>query len=876
MSEKPSPLQWTNKDLIPPSEPFQARTQVEAPQAPSMPSEVAPVTSIAEPRLHPTAEKIISKLDDVETQARKRIASNRGRMNAGLPADTLIDYGIIGGVKIAKGSVKFTVWSADMVKDFGEEIQPHLKEIWVRAKQNHADMSTGKFEETHQTRMSANELKRSALAEKNNATLNGIEPANIKDVGNTEAYTKDIYRIFRKAFGKEPGNNLLKPLDQAKGANASMQEELTNGLHTDIVKGLGISKGSKESALVQRFGEGKITLEELKGLSPKWNNIVKANAWFRVKYNDLIDTINLSRKEIYPNAEKNIAKVDAKIVATKNDTSISATEKSDLLKELDGKREDAMRGKIIPKRADYFRHFQELTDGMAALKNIFDSPANISTQLIGTSEHTLPKAKWLGLGQKRTGDQSAQDAVGGFLNYIPSASYATHIDPQIAKFRELTQAIRDTTEDTHNADTLIGFLDKYTNDLAGKTNKADAFLQDIVPGGRKTFAAVTWLNNRVKSNVILGKAGTLLAQTANVPTGIAWGKKYALPGLIKSVSAIGKPSEAMLQSPFLKERFIDSAYRVFDERLIQQPKKFAVYLLEKADKVGTNFIWNTAYAKGLAEKASDPIRFADMATRDLVAGRGVGEVPLIQKAKTFQLIAPFQLEVGNLWHVQKDMLDAKDFGGLISLYLLNYGYNEIVQKIRGNRVTFDPINAFKQASEPGLTPLQRGGRIAGEVLSNVPLGQTIAANAYPEYGMYGLGSRKQLFGSSDPTRFGSGVLAIKGIQNPLANLVLPWGGGQAEKTIRGVSALNAGGNFSNGKLGYPIETNIPNGIRVPLFGPGASSEAQGYYADKQTPLSVKQTDKAMSSGDISAEYYKTQATRKAAALKAAQKKATAK
>jgi hypothetical protein len=712
-------------------------------------------------------------------------------------------------------------------------------------------------------------------------TVNSLaETLTKKDIGNFKAYTSDIYRISRDVFGKDAGNNFTKPLDVAKGANVDMQIELVGRLKTDIVEGLGIKKASKESALVQRYGEGKITLDELKAQSPdNWQKISKANDWFRKEYDSLIERVNESKRLIYPNAEKNIAKVDAKIAEAKLDKSLSATERNELLKELDVKREDAMRGKIIPKRADYFRHFTEMAEGVKGLQNIFDSPSGINTQLIGTSEFARPRSKWASFAQKRIGNKTEEDAVGGFLNYIPSASYATHIDPQIARLREYTQVLRDTTAETHNVDTFIGFLDKYTNDLAGKTNPLDRVVQDMIPGGRKTFAVLTWMNNRVKANVVLGKASSMLAQFANIPNGIAFSKQYAAPGLINSLKAIRKPSEAMKSSPFLKERFIGKVYREFNESLLDKPKDFAVYLMETADKIGTNFIWNSAYAKAIGTKAADPIRFADMATRDLVAGRGVGEVPILQKSKLFQLVAPFQLEVANLWRVQKDFVNAKDFGGLISLFLLNYGFNEIMINTRGNKVTFDPIRAGIEAvTEKNIEPSQRVGRVAGEVFSNIPLGQTMAS-LYPEYGMAGLPSRKALFGSTDPTRFGSGVLLAKGIQDPLAKLALPFGGEQVKKTYQGLRDLKNKGHFTapsvpemlrgnlnpKGKLSYPVNRTIPNAIKGTLFGPSAFTEARSYYDNNGRPLSKLQTEKVMKD---SSQFNRTTVDRKISTLEA--------
>ena len=182
--------------------------------------------------------------------------------------------------------------------------------------------------------------------------------------------------------------------------------------------------------------------------------------------------------------------------------------------------------------------------------------------------------------------------------------------------------------------------------------------------------------------------------------------------------------------------------------------------METADRAGTNFIWNSVYSKGLAQKILNPIKYADEVTRGLVAGRGVGEVPLLQKSKIFQLVAPFQLEVGNLWSVMRDFTKAKDFGALMTLFVSSWVLNRGMEKARGSGVAFDPMQAFIEAMGEDLTPLQRGGRIAGEVLSNMPGGQT-AASIYPEYGTtafgYQLPTSDKLFGRADPTRFGSGT-----------------------------------------------------------------------------------------------------------------------
>ncbi len=650
-----------------------------------------------------------------------------------------------------------------------------------------------------------------------------VDVANLKDFSGFKFNTTDIYRNFRDVFKGRFGQVkklILDPFDASKKEYATLQENLIKDLKTNVVDKLGIQKGSKLSAVVQDYGEKKISLEQLKEAYPKdWGKVVEADAFFRKKYDDLLDQINATRAKIYPRSPE----------------------------------------KLIPKRADYYRHFKEFND-LVGLKNIFETPANISPKLEGLSEFTKPNSKFQGFMQKRGLGKYKKDAVGGFLEYIPGASYAIHIDPHINVFKKLGDEIAKKTEESKNLNSFINYLGKYSQDLAGKTNAADRWVQENIPGGRMTMGALNWINSRVKSNVILGNVASALSQVANIPVGIAFAKQYSIDGAKQTLASIlGRNMTPIKESGFLTERYVGSNYRQFDKKLIEQPRKLASWILETADRVGTEFVWNSAYAKGVAEKVADPIKYADDATRSLIAGRGIGEVPLLQKAKLFQILAPFQLEVANLWRVQGDMLKVKDFTGIATLFVASYLFNKAMEQVRGSGVLFDPIQAVVDASQPDLSPLQRAGRLGGEILSNVPLGQTLAA-AYPEYGAGKLPSREQLFGDNDPTRFGTGLPLTKGIQNPLVFLAPPFGGNQAKKTIEGTTALIRGDNEKNGKLKYQVQRTPSNIAKSLLFGPNATKEARAYYKQDRRPLSEDQT-KGLKNSSNPDQYY-TNITRK--------------
>lgn len=658
---------------------------------------------------------------------------------------------------------------------------------------------------------------------------------NIKDKSGFSLNIKDVYRNFRDAFGENfdvVKKKILDPFDASKGQYIKMQKDYTDGLYNNIVKKLGIGKSTKESEVVQWFGEKKrmaqvtdpqtgkkawqevsYNIDDLKKDFPtKWQDIVEADRWFRQAYDELIDQVNASRAAIYPNNP----------------------------------------GKLVPKRQDYYRHFKEMADDFEGVKNLFETPAQIDPSLAGVSEFTKPRSKFAGFMQKRGLGQYKSDAVGGFLDYIKAASYATHIDPHISKFRGIAKDIAESTADTRNANNFIEYLQDFANDLAGKTSKLDRPFQTYIPGGRKTFRILNWSNARIKSNTVLGNAGSSLAQLANIPVGIAKVKNpvYLSKGAgdyLASTIGKGKASKLYNQSQFISERYSGKLFSRFDTKLIEQPKRFAAWLLGAADEVGTKFIWSSTYNKAIAEGIANPIKYADDVTRSLVAGRGVGEMALLQKAKTFQLVAPFQIEVANLWHVQKDFVKSKDFAGLVMLYLGNWMFNKAMEQTRGSGVVFDPIGALEDAfKEEDTTALQKGGRLVGEVLSNVPLGQTVAS-AYPEQGMWGLGSRKELFGRQDPTRFGSGILATKALSDPVFKLLPPFGGAQIKKTYEGSQALSKGGSYGkdkegNEKLRFPIEKNPSNIARSVLFGQYSTPEARRYFDNKITIFGKDQTE----------------------------------
>jgi hypothetical protein len=561
-------------------------------------------------------------------------------------------------------------------------------------------------------------------------------------------------------------------------------------------------------------------------------DIVQAENWFREVYDNLIDQVNAVRQQIYPNNPE----------------------------------------KMVPKRKDYFRHFREM-EGIEGIQNLFDTSAQISPELAGKSMYTRPKSKFHGFMQQRGAGRYKPDAVGGLLEYIPSATYAIHIDPQGAAFRQLERELVDTMGDNPGINKFLEYLKYYADDIQGKTNFFDRTWQFLT--NRELFNGLVTLNNRIKGNMVLGNAGTMVSQVFNMPQGIAFAKQYSAPGLTRYLSSAikramdsdkFKAENPMAQSRFLKERFSGDMYRRFDTKLGAKAKNVAVVGMEDVDRFATEFIWNSCYEKALNTKGvSDPVRYADYNTRRLVAGRGVGEVPLMQKSKIVQLVAPFQVEVGNLLNVLGDMrVDNDKVGAFIVLPLALWLFNRGSEAVKGSSVALDPVQAIQDAIQIAQEDTGEDksfrvfGRLAGELLGNVPLGQSVAA-MYPEYG-FDIGdkqmpTRKEFFGREDPTRFGSGLLIAKGMQDPLYKAILPWGGTQVKKTLQGIEAISREGSYTDkGELRYPVSTDPVNAAKGVVFGPSAFRETDSYYEGNRRPLSEKQTQKVERSSDKEGTY----------------------
>jgi hypothetical protein len=713
--------------------------------------------------------------------------------------------------------------------------------------------------------------------------------------------SKDVQRIADSAFKNSPdGRRWFKQTFEdnfyrSKGKYANETKTKLDKLHKDVVTDLGIKKGSKESAGVQWYGEGKrqrtsgknkstettpYTLDDLQAdfnyTMPNgkkaWENIVQAESKIRVEYMRYVDKINEALRKIYPNVEANVEKLQAKLAKTADPEARKA-----VLQEI----EDATIGKRLQPRQDYFRHFQEQQQGfLVGLDNVINGATNIDPRLIGVSEFTKPNSKWTGFLQRRKdGDIYTEDAIGGLLEYIPQAEYKINIEPNIPVLRSVIKELKESTIQSRNANSFIDELMQITNDLAGKSSQWDRSILNFVGDerGRKALNFLSTISNRMRKNAVMGNFNSMIAQFFNLPNVVGYAKNPIdiADGFKTSIQASMGNAEAKAlldKSMFLKERYIDRSFRQFNTGILDNAENFFAWTMELGDKAIADGAWLTFYKQAIKNMdESSAILKADEMTRKSIGGRGIAEMPLSQKAKITKMIMPFQVEVRNAVNVLGDLGRAKDVGGIVGVFVTSYLLNETLKATTGREIGFNPIGTVQDSIQDGSNVV---AGLAGNALSNYPGGSYIASGLAGTVGANSY-QMQELFGENDPSRFGTGNIALQtwlkpawnaangqniDLLKPVAATLPRFGGKQLERSIRGLQDMavlpreqissegisaetqDFPASYSqSGRLRFPLEPNLPNYLTAPTLGTWSTKEGKDYIENERQPLGEKQT-----------------------------------
>lgn len=702
-----------------------------------------------------------------------------------------------------------------------------------------------------------------------------------------ETWDRNIIDIAGKNDGQKLKEYLIDPIHK----NESHRIQWMNNWRKQI-SDLKLTK--KESELVHKYGEGKISLDEIKtqypSITPKLENAVNT---FRKFYNEALD---LANEGLAKNGYDKVGKLD-----------------------------------------NYFPHFQG-DDVLAKALGVNLDLVDLPTDINGLTHQFKPGKNFFGNFLKRTGDKTTYDAVQGFDRYIEGISKVIFHTDDIQKLRSFNRELRlkyssegvaeqvgkimnsKMPEEAKNAaiEQLIGGgrthlsnmaadLEEFTNVLAGKKDLADRASERWF--GRQIYNISNRIINKVGKNMVALNPASWITNFIPITQSLATtDKASSLQALLDTMRNIRKNDGFTNQSTFLTNRIGsdilgDTSYTL--DELLKEPGIRGKYEAVK-NNIGTSinktqdvltrpFKWidnftsqvvtRSKYIEGLKNGLSpeEALKAADEWAAKIMGDRSLGATPTLfnQRNPLTKLFTQFQLEVNNqISFMLKDMpreylktgKNAQNVARLTSavgqLAIYSFVFNEIYKQITGRRPAFDPIGvAWDFVKDMGNDNLKKSDAVANlgkNSIQQLPFINTLVGGgrlpisvAMPNFGNIGNALAKGSAGEQDT---GQTLTSVgKELINPLLYVAPPFGGGQIKKTYEGLNTVNNGGEYiTNSKgekqLRYPVDKSFSNYLKAILFGKSALPENQNYYNNKMAPLSGNQTQIYDSLGQ-NPEYY---------------------
>jgi hypothetical protein len=629
-----------------------------------------------------------------------------------------------------------------------------------------------------------------------------------KDKASPLLKRETMTRNFEDIMGKDAEKvkkAIIDPIGEQEAKSVKWKNQIR-----DEVKSYKIKGNSKESSLVQKYGEGKVSLEELKQETANWKDVVKASQHLRQFYN-----------EVLPHANK---------ILTEN-----------------GYPE-------IPFRKDYFPHAEDLTSMQKFLKKhvgIDFEDHTLPTDINGLTGNFKPGKQFFGNALQRKGDQTNYDAIANFDKYIEGISNVIYHTPNIKRLRAFEQVLREKHTDTKQLSNFVSELEQYTNMLAGKKVGFDHMTEKYTT--RKVYTFVDNIRKRTASNMLAYNVSSAITNTipAFTQAPALVGKKYYLKGMMDTLANVVKKDG--FETDFLVRRNgSDPLYRDFWDKATEK----GFWLMKVIDKFSSQTIVRSKYYelldKGIADKEAK--RQADAFASKIMADRSKGQIPTLFADKTLGMLTQFQLEVNNqVSFLFKDIPRmSKDKAAMASSYaqvfLYSYLYNNMYEKITGRRPAFDPVGVVKKAigdyNNDNISKGEATWNTVENVGNQLPFVSIATGGRYPiEAGIPNVKDLAQ----------GKTTLS-KEAAKPLTYLVPPTGGGQAKKVYQaatdfGLNPLSKRpipGSYrtdakGNKHLQYPIDNSPSKAAQEALFGRSSLSETNDFFNNRRKELSPKQT-----------------------------------
>lgn len=624
----------------------------------------------------------------------------------------------------------------------------------------------------------------------------------------TDTMERNIEKMFPKQEAKEINTWLVEKVRTNETNRVDFVSSLRKRIRTEVVDKLGIKPRTKLSALVQQFGEGRLSLDELKKQAPtKYEDIGKAAAYFRNEYDTLLDKWNKARMDAGLNP--------------------------------------------IAKRTNYFRHFVALSE---FAKNFgFDfRESNLPTAISGITEFFKSQTPWAGAALRRFGSFTTDDAVLGMDNYLDTASRAIFHTDSVQRGRLLEKYLRESaTENTNaradlmdqksdkeapppiNMPNFASNLNDWVNLVSGKQARLDRAVESVL--GRKVLSVMRTITRRFGLNVIGGNLSSAVTHAIPISYTLATvDKGAAFRGALDIVQApfmADFNSVNGTKSAFLTRRFgTESIYPSVTDRIaggLSAPFHWV-------DQFISRFTVASKYFEKISDGLSpeDAMKEADNYASRIIGDRSVGNLPNLMNTKTLGWLTQFQIEVNdNLkvlihdipkWESEKDSkipVSVRVASRVVQFAFFSFLFNQLMQGIKGSGKGLDPIDmglTLAGLNDEGhdKTLMERLGAVGGDLLKELPF------TSLPTQGQ--IPALQPVIQAGQSVASGKYLDATKTLLEDFAS---PVGGGvQLNKTLTGIQAWQQGYlTDAAGKVIATIPPTIPALIQGGLFGANAFS-----------------------------------------------------
>lgn len=519
----------------------------------------------------------------------------------------------------------------------------------------------------------------------------------------------------------------------------------------------------------------------------------------------------------------------------------------------------------IPRRADYMAHIQEEATALQKILQMQDDAGGWIP--VGARRNTPYNQH----AKQRRGQRSRRDSLANTEDYIDSALRTIHFTAPAIRRRTLAKVLQENDLAGTYGD-IVQYWHNQANELVGQPIEGADGVQRILNGkvGRGLLEAVRFVSKRTALNGLVGNLRTAVMQTGSIPQVVALvgTKNLSAAALMRMHVARGLVPDPVEASAWMARRY------EYKGRLARTGWDRAIEVgakpMEVIEKAVAEIVWTSFHVQ--AHRAGRPfdaaVKYADKMTNRALAGRAIGEKPVIFNTDYGKVLLQFQLEVNNMvmlarhdatWNeLLGQRATAAERWQRAAVYTVAaYVANSLYYEAFSDRPLPDPIDlsldlaGIAADSKQQPTKERMGklvGRVVGEVVSSLP-GGTMAVGVVADENaeIFGTGmTREELLGRT-PAGMYAGTLptssalrnATKGSNmaelgwNLTTTLGLPFGGRQLNKTATGMEALANGGTVTDrqGRERYTIDGLVEE-ARALLFGPNATKAAQDYWMKK--------------------------------------------